>query len=257
MKDLLKFLAVVVLISAIWGVWTHKRAVARGPMTTELSDADVFGAPVHDPTTVVVWDKTPRAEAPTQKRLFDDVLKPTPGSLPRTAWEIQFDAITSPKTQAGRDRITSLKSDPDWHTLMSDWKLKNPAESAKMDADWKEGVRFLGALKVAVDGHPQASTVSIYWLVDCLVLDKGATTNGCDDNPYEPAAPIYTISGEEKAQHDRKWADIRAQQDRDNLASAQRSAQQDEAYQRERNHREQMRAIENARREAQRAARGY
>lgn len=45
MKDLLKILAVVVVISAIWGVWTHKRATPP------------------DPLAGVVWDATPQIEA--------------------------------------------------------------------------------------------------------------------------------------------------------------------------------------------------
>lgn len=232
MKDLIKFLAGVVLASAAWGVWTHQRAEA--PVHALQPWEQDYSVPA-GPRAGVVWDKTPRAEAPTQKRLFDDVLKPTPGSLPRTAWEIQFDAITSPKTQAGRDRITSLKSDPDWHTLMTDWKLKNPAESAKMDADWKEGMRFLGALKLAVDLQPQASTMSIYWLVDCLVLDKGATTNGCDDNPYERAEhSARTAPVAQAAEIEQFNANLKAQRAADDQAKATATAVADEIARRRR-----------------------
>lgn len=95
--------------------------------------------------------------------------------IPAAEEDGRFAPLIQPRTQAGRERYEALIHDQEWHSIYGEWQVMN---AARLDTIAEQS-RLLVAVNLAVDRYPTSTTSQILWEIDCLILEKGATNNGC------------------------------------------------------------------------------
>ena len=101
--------------------------------------------------------------------------------------------LTEPKTQAGRDRYQALLNNSEWLSKIRAWMDSNSSHIETMN----QKASFLSAISIAVDSSPGAGVDELVWTVDCLVLEKGGSTNGCSYSAaMRSQQPYYVSQGE-------------------------------------------------------------
>jgi hypothetical protein len=116
----------------------------------------------------------------TIDRRENDAVDSGQALIPATQEEGRFTQLIQPKTPAGRERYEALIHDPEWHSMYGEWEALNVSRLDTID----EQSRLLIAVNFAVDRYPTATTSQILWEIDCLILEKGATNNGCSLPSY-------------------------------------------------------------------------